>query len=352
MIKEDKKDMLVFIGRFQPLTRAHMSIISTARNKAKKVLVLVGSSGEPRTIKNPFTFDERKGMINEAFHDVIVKPIFDYPYNDTKWLAGVQRTISETVNEEFGSVINPKVGLIGHKKDSSSYYLNMFVNLRKHSIDVATNFDGINATDVRNAFYENDACYYESGNKKHFYKHLSNEVYTFCDIFFKSEEGKALIESYADNKKYVESWAQSPYPPTFVTVDNVVVQSGHVLLIERKFNPGKGLWALPGGFVENDKTIEQCLIKELREETGLKVVDKVLLGNIVNRHVFDKPDRSIRGRTITHAFHIDLGFFPELPVVKGGDDAAKAKWVPLGEVKRDRMFEDHAHIISHFTGIN
>lgn len=350
-MKEEKKDMLVFIGRFQPFTRAHLHIISKARQKAEKVLVLVGSAGEPRTIKNPFTFDERKFMIKNHFNDVIVEPIYDFPYNDTKWLAGVQRKISEVVALQFGNNATPKVGLIGHKKDNSSYYLNMFVNLRKHSVDIIDNFNGINATDVRNLFYRGLANY--TPDEAHtLIDHLHIKEWEMCEDFFGSQEGVDLINAFRDNQKYIESWGKSPYPPTFVTVDNVVVQSGHVLLVERKFNPGKGLWALPGGFVENDKTIEQCLIKELREETGLKVVDKVLLGNVVGKHVFDKPDRSIRGRTITHAFHIDLGYFPELPVVKGGDDAAKAKWVPLGEVKRGNMFEDHFHIISHFTGIS
>lgn len=348
----NEKDLLVFIMRGQPLTRAHIENIRQARNLANKVLVLIGSSGEPRTLKNPFSFEERKNMVQMHFKDVLIEPIFDYPYNDTKWLSGVQSTILKVSKELFGeNAHSKKIGLIGHKKDNSSYYLNMFPGMRKNSVDVESQ-GAINATDVRNAFYQDVNSYNMNGDGMvDLINHVSEDVYVFVNNFFKSDEGKDMIASYNDNVAYVKSWANSPYPPTFVTVDNVVIQSGHVLMVKRKFNPGKGLWALPGGFVESDKTIKQCLIKELREETGLKVVDKVLLGNIINTHVFDKPDRSIRGRTITHAFHIDLGYYPDFPAVKGGDDAAIAAWVPLGAVERSKCFEDHYHIISHFTGI-
>jgi bifunctional NMN adenylyltransferase/nudix hydrolase len=68
--------------------------------------------------------------------------------------------------------------------------------------------------------------------------------------------------------------------------------------------------------------------------------------------VFDHPDRSVRGRTITHAFHFDLDS-RRLPEIKAGDDAAGAKWIPIGELKEmGRMTnEDHLEIIDHFLGI-
>jgi bifunctional NMN adenylyltransferase/nudix hydrolase len=53
----------------------------------------------------------------------------------------------------------------------------------------------------------------------------------------------------------------------------------------------------------------------------------------------------MRGRTITHAYHIALPHNTELPYVKGSDDADKAKWWPLSEVKREMMYEDHLDII-------
>jgi bifunctional NMN adenylyltransferase/nudix hydrolase len=137
-----------------------------------------------------------------------------------------------------------------------------------------------------------------------------------------------------------------------VTVDAVVVQSGHILMIRRRAEPGKGLLALPGGFLDalSDKTLEDAMIRELREETCLKVPTPVLRGNIVETKVFDAIQRSTRGRTITHAFHIKLPN-GELPKVKRGSDAASAKWIPISKVNPSECYEDHYEIINYFTGV-
>ena len=147
-------------------------------------------------------------------------------------------------------------------------------------------------------------------------------------------------------------WAAAPYPPTFVTVDAVVVQSGHVLLVERRSNPGAGLYALPGGFVNQTETLLDACLRELREETRLKVPAPVLKGSIKNRRIFDAPYRSARGRTITEAFYIELEPASTLPKVRGSDDARHAFWQPLGQLDSLRMFEDHFFIIQALAGLS
>lgn len=93
------------------------------------------------------------------------------------------------------------------------------------------------------------------------------------------------------------------------------------------------------------------MLRELREETRLKVPEPVLRGSVKADKVFDHPERSLRGRTITHAYLIELADGP-LPPVKGGDDAAKAKWLPIAQVMEmdEVMFEDHLDIIRYFLG--
>ena len=98
-----------------------------------------------------------------------------------------------------------------------------------------------------------------------------------------------------------------------------------------------------------DRTVEDAALRELKEETLIKVPLPVLRGSIVRSKVFDAIDRSPRGRIITHAFYILLPD-GDLPKVKGSDDAEKARWIPIAEIKPEECFEDHFEIISHFIG--
>lgn len=122
-------------------------------------------------------------------------------------------------------------------------------------------------------------------------------------------------------------------------------------MVRRRAEPGKGLWALPGGFVNQNETLQKACLRELREETKLRIPEPVLLGSLKGKEIFDHPDRSARGRTITHAFyfHFQSG---ELPAIKGSDDADKARWIPISDALSmgSRMFEDHLNIIEFFLG--
>ena len=93
-----------------------------------------------------------------------------------------------------------------------------------------------------------------------------------------------------------------------------------MLLIQRGNQPFKGCWAFPGGFMNMDETTEQCAIRELEEETGMKVRDLQQIG------AYSKVDRDPRGRTITVAY---LAIVDAPIAVTGQDDAAKAQWFPI-----------------------
>ena len=116
------------------------------------------------------------------------------------------------------------------------------------------------------------------------------------------------------------------YPRPAVTADCVVMtreEQPKVLLIERGGEPFKGCWAFPGGFMNMDETTEACAIRELEEETGLKV------GKVYQIGAYSKVDRDPRGRTITVAY---LAAIDHPVEVKGQDDAAKAQWWPLSRL--------------------
>ena len=340
----DKRDALVFIGRFQPFHNGHKAVIESALEQAKEVVVVVGSSFAARNIRNPFTFEERKAMIESTFQTDRVKvvPVSDYPYDDNKWINAIQKIVDETIPHA------QDVGLIGHSKDSTSYYLEIFPRWKNH-VEVE-DVGGINATDIRKMMFDVN---FETAEK---IKALMPERAhnRMCGFIMHNARTNGpwdvLTQEYQMVKKYKEAWKAAPFPPTFMTVDAVVVQSGHILLVKRGDMPGKGLWALPGGFLEQTETMLDGCIRELKEETKIKVPVPVLKGSIKESKTFDAPNRSSRGRTITQAFFIDLGV-GELPKVKGSDDAEKAFWVPFNEVKQEKMFEDHAHIIDYFVSI-
>ena len=323
-------DYLVLIGRFQPFHRAHQGVVEQALARADRVILLLGSANSPRTVSNPWTVSEREAMIRSIYDEetngrIIVRGIEDYPYDDDAW----QRNAVETVAAITGN--DAKVGLIGHMKDSSSYYLELFPDWGMVPVD---NIDHISATDVRNAYFGLPE------DEQFDYPDLHEHVVAALRDFRLADEYQRLRQEYKHLQDWKAQWSVAPYPPVFVTVDACVLCAGHVLMVQRKGPLGVGLWALPGGFIEQDETLAAAAVRELHEETGLSCAE----GEIDLVEVFAKPDRSARGRTITHVHRIVLER-ESLPDVRAADDAADAKWVALSELDPQICFEDHYSII-------
>jgi bifunctional NMN adenylyltransferase/nudix hydrolase len=335
-----KYNTLVLIGRFQPFHSAHLEIVKRATALCDQLIIITGSAQQPRTYKNPFTSAERAVMIKDAtrglsMHIHVVENV-DTIYNDQAWAVRVQAI----VNKHFK--VNDKIGIIGHKKDDSSFYLDMFPQWGYENVEL---IEFLSAVDIRDLYFKRDV------NMKFIKGVVPETVFEFLDEFRHHAEYEQIIREREFVINYKKQYASLPYPPIFSTADAVVIQSGHVLMVKRRAEPGKGLWALPGGYVNanTDKSVEAAMLRELREETQIKVPTPVLKGSIVRSKVFDAIDRSPRGRIITHAFHIQLPD-GELPKVKGSDDAEKARWVPIAEVKSEDCFEDHWEILQHFVG--
>lgn len=334
-------DLAIFIGRFQPIHSGHIDVIQFGLSFSKNMAVLVGSTNVSRSPRNPWSYAERRDMVMDAIKstkaiesrakDVLVLPIKDYPYNDNMWYEQVQSIVS-TITEP-----NWKICVIGFDKDPTTYYLRNFPQwdyIDYSEYDVTAR---INATSVRELMFSDS---YIPVN------YVSESTKNYINKYREMDSFKKVQSEHAFYALYKKQWENSPYPPSFITADAVVVQSGHILLVKRRQSPGAGLMALPGGFVSQNETFRECCIRELREETRIKVPETVLNGSIEKSEVFDHPRRSQRGRTVTMAFLIDLGA-GELAKVRGGDDAEKAFWLPLNRVmdKECEFFEDHFHII-------
>lgn len=341
MSKTEPFDIAVLIGRFQPFHNGHAALLAKALETASQVIVILGSAHAGRNAKNPFTWQERAAMIaatlgETAQQKVRFQPVRDY-YDDLRWGEAVTRAVKALVPP------TNSVALIGYLKDASSHYLNRFPGWEF----VATTQCGeIDATSIRQIYFESEdwlATQALLGGL------LPSSIVHYLKGWSHLPHFAQLRDEYQALEENRKIWGSGP----FVTVDAVVTAAGHVLLVERGRQPGKGLWAVPGGFLEPRERVMQGAIRELREETQLSLLDSTLEGALRAVAVFDHPDRSLRGRTITHAHWFDLGDC-RLPEVAGADDAALAHWIPIAELAslEDRFFEDHFNMLDHFLGVN
>ena len=345
-------DALIFMGRFQPIHNGHLHIIRTALEQADYIIILIGSAHQPRTIKNPWSWAEREEMIRSCFSyaentQIYIGCVEDYLYNDNEWVIQTAAAAYKELSV-VGLTENANVSLIGHHKDNSSYYLDMFPQWGYVEVE---NTAQLNATDIRNDFFDPHQQCLVNLNE------LPPTVGKYILDWRYTDHFELLQEELQFYKEHTAMWVDAPYPPTFNTSDSVVIQAGHVLLIRRKNAPGRNALALPGGYLDpSDVDTLACAIRELKEETRLKVPIPVLHGSLFADKVFAHPDRSLRGRIITHAFGFKLDNLDsngKLQDVRAADDAFEAMWVPLYKLRtieyKSQMFEDHLSIINWFA---
>lgn len=352
----------VYIGRFQMAHEAHSETIKHAMKNADRVVILVGSSELARDERNPFTFEERASVLESIASrhardkwdmGVEVKfnvlPIHDYVYDNNKWLAEVHAKVMSVTNSK-------NITLTGCKKanDKSTVYLDIFPQWKKDFINEVQLeveddlFVTVNSTALRKQFF----------STKNVPQTLPSETIRFLENFKMKNPDifENLVKEFHFNQNYRAQMNSSlPYNTIpFLTGDALVTCAGHVLIIKRRTYPGKGLYALPGGFFDgiNDQSQTDTAIRELIEETKIDVPEKVLRGSVVKVDEFGDKTRDPRWRIITRCVHIQL---PDhtLPKVKGSDDAEKAFWMPLGDIvaNRDKFFSDHLSIIDTFISV-
>lgn len=311
----------IFIGRFQPAHHGHIHAIGIAASQVDKLYILIGSANACRSIRNPWTYKERVDRLRAKLHTERIKnvefvPLNDYPYNDTQWIADIRATA------EHFEMDTPT--LFGHMKEGNNY-LGWFPDWKFRNIESVYN---MHATGIRERMFD-----------------LKDP-----------DMPQTVHDDFAYYKKEKVTFGNYPFPETlnFNCADAVIECQGHVLLIKRKFAPGAGAWALPGGFKNRDETFLDCAVRELQEETNVRVPEKVLRGSIVKTQLFDSPARSfgIPRNTLAVYFRINPNPDGSLPRANGADDASECQWFPLTKVLNTlELYDDHAAIISTVTGV-
>ena len=144
-------DAVIFIGRFQPFHNAHYEILKRASELSDKVIVIIGSSKQPRTFKNPFKYQERISILEKSLEslDAVfhIEPIVDTIYNNHTWASGVQKIVSILTEP------NSKIAIIGHKKDETSFYLDMFPQWDTVEVPL---IEELSATQIRDLYFQEE----------------------------------------------------------------------------------------------------------------------------------------------------------------------------------------------------
>lgn len=306
-----KQTLGIFIGRFQPLHDGHKHIIEKMIAETDQQLILIGSANNTGTVRNPFSFEARAASIITRYPTVSVEPLKDYLYNDSRWSTKVRNVISGYLTNDLEAVV------YGHTKPDN-HYLEWFSDCKYVEVDPGINTCG---TDIR---------------------------------IGAGEQGILPVtaqEDYDFYKKEKEQFKDYPYPETltFMCGDALVAtMDNEILLVKRKHAPGKGKWALPGGFKNNNETFNECIARELFEETGIDITQHQVKQS--KSRLFDSPKRAHGGilrSTMCKMIIVDS----KIPA-DANDDAAEVKWFPLNTILNDLdMFHDHRDIISELTGI-
>lgn len=304
------------IMRAQPFHSGHRHLVKRALSECKKVVIIIGSSNISRTMKNPWTFAERVAMISREMgimnDRLIIVPQPDHPYDDQKWLSEIQDIVLDTMdgNEDPAT-------FYAHAKPGNDY-LDWFGEYRMVNVPAEIS---VSATKIRELMLAE------------FPKYLPEEVLEDYQ-YYALERTKMSSYPYADTLQ-------------FNCADAVLTCRGHVLLIRRKYAPGRGKLALPGGFKNANETFVDAAIRELVEETGIDIPENVLRENIFQTRLFDSPDRGQGIPRISLAVHIDVtDLYPDTPPkVCAMDDAEETFWVRISSVQNMNLFDDHAAII-------
>lgn len=345
-------DICVLIGRFQPVHAGHLALLHEALRIAPEVVVVLGSAHAARSVRNPFTWQERQALVRGALTPELAKrvrfaPVRDY-YDEARWASTVVRAVNATAETGSDAAATRSVCIVGHFKDASSGYLRSFPGWSLHAMPRQGSFD---ATPIRDAWL--------GGASAPAAEAVLPNVAAFLESLANTAEFSRLQEEWHALHDARAAWASAPYPPIFVTVDALVHDQHHVLLVRRGRAPGKTLLALPGGFVDQNETLLRSCLRELAEETHFALTQDEFWPALQEVRVFAHPARSQRGRTITHAHRFDLRTLPghaagaPLPAVRADDDAAEALWVPIAQLAQleDQFFEDHFHLLDVFLGV-
>lgn len=335
----------IVVSSFAFITREMFHALVKARQENDHVYLFVCSSDRATTFKMPFEKHHRADNLDHllASNDDLDKVNFsivflhDNPINKRQWISDIHHKFDSRVRDVY--------------LDKNKMDVNVYVSEEtKHPYEDI--FAAKNFTVHRvNMGEPNDELLRDFYGMEDISSHIAPNMWKLYDDFRKTEEFDKFKTEYKVIKYQAEQWTFAPFPPTFVTTDAVVYYKGYVLVVKRKGPVGNSLYCLPGGYLSQDDTIEEGVVKNLKKDTNIQVHESILKSTIRKVKTYDDPRRSDRGRIITNAGLIDLDTvttFNDFPKVrKTKSQKEHAGWFSLHEIEKMRssFFEDHFYII-------
>lgn len=349
--------LTVIIGRFQPFHRGHRKLFEHASTISKNALVLIGSAFRPRSARNAFLWDERANFIQTALKSagidihVTCLPLVDTLYDDATWAGNVRTAIDLHMRTNDLDPKKTKIVLVGNDQEESSRYLNAFPEYETMIVEAATSRGvTLNAADLRDSIFmdkfERDELCQTYGTA---------EIYQIMAWMEGRPDAVQIIREEAEHCKMhrinlIRSSKGYGHEIPVNYANAIVVQNGHILLVERLEQPGSGKLALPGVQLCRESALDAA-IRGVFESTNLDVDADMLKEHLVSRQVFDHLERSERGWLRTEALNFELIDGKDQEKISAGDGVKDAMWMPINQLTPDVMFEDHFDIIQSMVPI-
>ncbi len=325
----------VFIGRFQPFHNGHLNIVIRALKESEYLIMVLGGYRVSPSLRAPWSVAERIEMIKSCLSSSQLKRIHfvqvrDRLYCEDMWINNVKGEVTKIAGSKL------PVAIIGHEKDSSSYYLKAFPHWKFLETG---NYEGINATDIRKKFFlskQFETAYEKIPKKIAFWLGKYRK-----SIHFKELKNKFLyVDKFlSDNKNIL------PYE----VCNSIIFCQGYVLFVKSKHPLRKGLFSLPEAKPVSNEDHKKCSIRGILEETKISVSSKKIEASFLKEGVFNYPERFslCKQRSYTFFYKLDENLLPGVSQGKGID---LVEWVLLEDVYllEDQIYSDHFQIIQWF----
>jgi bifunctional NMN adenylyltransferase/nudix hydrolase len=300
----------LLIGRFQPPTNEDIDMIRKASDLYDYTLVLVAGAHRPARVKAPMSWEIiAKTMIDKAPEcDFQVMGLLDTLYDNATWVSHV-RLCLDTYCDAF-NIQNPDITLLGQTEDNARKTLSFFPDW---STDMPRNS---NRDVALHTLYAQGLTFTDAGTRT------------------KLLQARSLLEE--EQTRLQKASEVLGYPVILNTSDAVVVQSNHLLVVQRP----DGLYSIPGVHITEHETGLEAALRAARTKGAINMPKGALEGRLTDSKVFDHPDRSERGRVRTEAFLFTLPASGRMEDIKGKNSF----WLPFNSCYPHMFFEDHYDI--------